>query len=390
MPFEKLQKEVISKNLCSRCGTCVGICPVNNIYFDDKLKKYLPKSKDKCLKGCDLCSQFCPGKDAELENFGFGVGPYKEIFLSRISDKSIRKNSTSGGATTNILIQLIKQKTIDGAIVVGYEKPYLSKEIIASTEKEILDAIQSKYMITPMNAIIRDLDKNKKYAIVALPCQILALRKLQKKGLAKNIIFIIGLFCHSTMYFSGTKELIGYSKTKLDDVQSIRYRQGTFPGGFNVNQKFILPLHEKFMRVFDKNILNRCRLCVDHNAVYADIAVADPFPFIDELGTDHKWTAVVVRTEIGKEILAKCNLERKEVTEKNIKLWEKKLSTLQQVYLTQLAYDKKIGKSIPEYNLKLPEVSLMRALILNPLRVHVFRNIMITPKEMIKKILFLK
>ncbi|GAG06255.1 unnamed protein product, partial [marine sediment metagenome] len=263
----------------------------------------------KCIKDCTLCSQVCPGKDVpileipkqfdENEPFQKGWGYYRDIFLGRIKDEGIKKESTSGGAVTAILLAALKKKIIDGAIIVGSDPkaPYKSIAMIATTEEDIIGGVQSKYVVTPVNQMLKELDKSKSYAIVALPCQIIGLKKIAilNPDLVRNIRFTIGLFCHSTMYFKGTKDLIQRSGVKrFDEIKKIRYRQGDFPGGFVVETETGLTKRialSEYMPLFGRYMLNRCRLCIHHFNVLCDIAVADPFPFLDELkAQDKKWT----------------------------------------------------------------------------------------------------
>jgi hypothetical protein len=55
MEMHELGKPVIDYNLCMKCKTCVGICPVNVIKVDEKWSF----DKNRCL-GCGKCVDVCP------------------------------------------------------------------------------------------------------------------------------------------------------------------------------------------------------------------------------------------------------------------------------------------------------------------------------------------
>ena len=57
--FEDLKKEVIDTDLCTRCGTCVGVCPVQTLAYQENRIVDVEKQ---CIK-CGKCSATCPGKE---------------------------------------------------------------------------------------------------------------------------------------------------------------------------------------------------------------------------------------------------------------------------------------------------------------------------------------
>ena len=51
---KKIMKFKVDKNECNRCGTCVNLCPTENIEIED-----IPRFKDKCIF-CLRCVSYCP------------------------------------------------------------------------------------------------------------------------------------------------------------------------------------------------------------------------------------------------------------------------------------------------------------------------------------------
>lgn len=405
--FGLLQKEVIDPDLCCRCGTCVAVCPEDNIHFPDPTGKCLPADKGTCRDGCALCSRACPGADSDMSRFceqapgdrdpGFGLGPYREICLLKAADPAIRAKSTSGGAVTALLTYCLEHRIVDGVLSVGPDPgdPRRSAARISHSAEELLQCIQSRYCVVPLNAALRQLNPDKKYAMAGLPCQVEGLMKLRKRSpvLVENVSLVLGLFCHSTMYFEATERLLesaaGNGHTRLS---AVKYRDGDFPGHFTVhreNGSEKIAHLDQLMVYFDFFSLNRCRLCMDHVAALADISFADPFPFLRELAeNDRKWTAVVARTEKGSSLLEAAladgeYLTRREVRDNHVRDWDRGLHSKQWMHLLQVASDRRLGLAVPDFHAPLPPIGLIKALI-NAAKARVFFNITLGSVEMLK------
>jgi len=287
MSYHQLQKSVIEKDLCCRCGTCAAVCPQDNIYFPDRKGKCLPTDRGKCRDGCSLCNKVCPGIDSDLSSIceqasckgstGFGLGPYQEVCLLRATNPDIRAKSTSGGAVTALLAFCLEHGVVDGILSVGPDPgdPCLSVARVSHGTGELFECIQSRYCVVPLNDALRQLDPGKKYAMVGLPCQIEGLMKLRKykPAPAENIVLVLGLFCHSTMYFEATEYLLESSTSAAHKcLTAIKYRDGAFPGHFTGywedGSEKIASLNQ-MMNLFDYFSLNRCRLCLNHVAAFA-------------------------------------------------------------------------------------------------------------------------
>ena len=55
---------MVNQKKCIGCGTCVNICPVNAISFNDDGKAQIDESK--CIK-CGTCEAVCPVSAIEIK-----------------------------------------------------------------------------------------------------------------------------------------------------------------------------------------------------------------------------------------------------------------------------------------------------------------------------------
>lgn len=384
MDFNELHQKVIERGLCARCGICAGVCPVRVIKFDEL---NFPRLDGRCTS-CGFCTQCCPGAAVDYPALSRRLfndeydpsdlqGYTENLFVAHPVNDGIRSAGSSGGLVTGLLVYLLEKGEIDGALVVGMdqEKPYRTRGVLATTVDEILDAAQSKYCITPSMEVLQYLRKKKegRYAVVALPCQIHGLRKMEQVDpkLAGKISHIFGLYCNCNLNPNGHQEAIQTCGIKLDDVARFDFRGGGWPGGFFVTKKdgSEVPLHS----INIKNVMNvmfrlfgaeRCYLCTDALAEYADLSFGDfwAFDYGDELAKLEHCTLVSQRTEKGLQLLQQASADKEIVlhslpldrASKRILNMSRGKKTRSFVRHQRL---KKNGHPVPEYHCTLPGLS---------------------------------
>jgi len=324
-------EHVLKDGNCNQCGICVGVCPTNaiEIYQDERKGQFPRFDRSKCTD-CDLCYYACPGEDVNwfnIKNFSIDektarstygdVGNYENIYSSYSIDEEVRQRGASGGVVSNLLIYLLEKGEIDGAVVVrmSSENPFEPDVFIAKSREEIIQSQQSKYLPVPVGAILKKIKKTKgRFAVVALPCHVQGIRQAQQKmpKVRDRIVLLIGLFCGFNPSFTSTKFLVKRAGVNnFDEVKEIRYRDDTWPGGFNVIKKdgtncMIHPVQDFFWahKVFEHH---RCMTCVDYFNEFADISTGDEWRGDEHDREDYKkgWSFIVTRTSTGVELIRK-------------------------------------------------------------------------------------
>lgn len=384
MNFTELRKNVIDRGLCVRCGICAGVCPIRVIKFDGQS---FPCLDGRCTS-CGFCTQCCPGADVDYPGLSRRLfnaeydpadlqGYTENLFVAHPVNEGIRSAGSSGGLVTGLLVYLLEKGEIDGALVVAMdqEHPYRTRGVLATTVEEIRDAAQSKYCITPSMEVLQFLRKKKegRYAVVALPCQIHGLRKLEQVDpkLAGKISHIFGLYCNCNLNPNGHIEAMQVCDIKLDDVARFDFRGGGWPGGFFVTKKdgSKVPLHS----INIKNVMNvmfrlfgseRCYCCTDALAEYADLSFGDfwAFDYGGELAKLEHCTLVSQRTERGLQLLRQASADGEiflhslplERASRRILNMSRGKKTRSFVRLQML---RKKGQPIPDYHCSLPELT---------------------------------
>lgn len=313
---------IVKHDLCTQCGTCIGMCPTDAITLkQDPKKGLLPVVDENKCTDCGICLKVCPGEELDLNQMNrdlFGkvpddelYGNYLNVYTAYAKNEEIRYNGASGGVATAILDALLKSGHITGAVVVrmSHERPLEPDVFVARNTEELISAQQSKYLPVPMNVAIKDIlaDKNGKYAIVGLPCHFHGLRLAEniKKRLKERIVLRMGLFCGFNPTLSSTKYLLRRAGVKdFDQIQNIKYRDGDWPCGFRAimrdgSDHFLHPINEFLFAhyVFERR---RCAMCCDQLNDLADLALGDEWrsDLKDDAGG---WSHIMTRTEVGEE-----------------------------------------------------------------------------------------
>ena len=343
--FMELDEAVIDDGRCIQCGTCVAACPSDSIGIGDD---DLPELVKMCT-GCSLCWDFCPRgglryerqwKITGGEDNVKGAGDPITEFSAKVED-SWRENSQDGGVVTSVLIHLLEEDEIDGALIAteSEEDPWKAESFLATTPQELIDNTGTIYNQTmALGNLGLDQWEHKlpdkdfeelSLALVGTPCEIEGIRALQdfdwdynsQETGVRAIDYTIALMCTKNFNYH---RLIGEQLEEKRDISPDEIgKMDVLHGNMMVYDHSGEMILEEDVEHFHDAALKGCDECADFTGFCADLTVGS-------VGSSDEYSSVIVRTEQGldawnltKEDLDYHDLEDKSAVGK-LQGWDKK------------------------------------------------------------------
>jgi len=311
--FHNLREEVILNGICGRCNACVSFCSagrLNALKLDeDGFPCYA--DEDKCLR-CAICYLICPAThdlDAEVRRrfeWKPPIGPYKTIASVRATDGAVLREAADGRVTTALLLYMLENYLIQGAVVSRKTTAFSHEPLIATTREEIIAAASSpdvdpSYLeklggryttYSPTIPVVKNLEREQlgHVAMVGTPCQVRTVRKMQCLGIAPahTVGYAIGPFCMENFSFDslGRRKLEDRLDIDLANVDDV-----TFKEDLGVSLRDGRTVHIPYEEV-EEIARPACLACTGFANDYADIVVGG-------LGSPDGYATTIVRTEKG-------------------------------------------------------------------------------------------
>ena len=316
--WKELYEEVIETGLCTGCAGCVVTCPHDVIGYEHEEGKYIPfhieeeLGLDNCIhgeKGCTTCTRACPRfrkweESADMHLFGRTREPdemsgiWRQLLLTRAVDTEEHTKGQDGGFVSAMLIWLLKNDYIDGALVSGVEDDdkWKAKPAVVTNREEVLATAGSRYTYCA-NPLALPEAKEKglsRLALVGMGCQtssppVMWDRKAGK--VSKPFLFNIGLLCSKTFDDAIFPELFEAKYgLKKEDMLKMNIK-----GAFQIWMKDG-SFHEIDLKECHGWTRTGCKNCPDFAAEHSDIATGG-------IGKDNDWTLTIVRTALGEEVI---------------------------------------------------------------------------------------
>jgi len=302
LSFGEILVKVVRAEKCVGCSACVAVCPVGCLeYVEGK-----PKPVKKCAN-CGICVIVCPQYEytfPALEESVFGrqrkpeeeFGIHRRIVIAQANDENILQVCQDGGVVTALLTYALERGMIDGAAVsgVGKERPFYPIPKLVTIPQEVLECAGTRYSYSPnLLAFQEGISQDKKrLAFVGTPCQIHALRKIERLlfEYVNPLRLAIGLSCTESFTYEGLmeKHIQGQLGIDLNDIKKINIKAKVLVTTKS-SETHIIPLKEA-----KQYTRKGCTICTDFSAELADISVGG-------LGLSN-WTFTILRTPKGEEL----------------------------------------------------------------------------------------
>lgn len=383
--FQHLDREVIRAGLCTHCGLCVGLSS-GTLVMVDTARGPLPRPVGAAPQLPDIAFEACPGKGLrypDLNTAVFGqqpanwlIGNVQQTYIGYSAVPEVRRRGASAGVITQILLYLLEQGLIDGAVVVqqGRTIPWLAEPVIALTPEDIIAGSQSVYMPVPVNMLLPKMAAFEgRLAYVGLPDQVAALRRLQQLGHpgAQKVDYVLGPYVGTIMYFDAIKSYLRSNGVRhIEDVTELRYREGEWPGYLQIKTRDGRVLRaEKFYYnyLIPFFITRSTLLAVDFTNELTDISVGDAWhPNYEAQGQG--FSVVVARSNKGADVLARMQdagvVQLDQITvDEALAMHGHMLDFKKRGAFIRMDWRRAVGQPVPDYGYRPVHIAWSRRLV---------------------------
>ena len=290
--FENLKAVVIDTELCSRCLTCVSICPSGLIVTEDDRVGF-PDYEERCLD-CGACVRVCPRFIYEPLS---GLGDYIEIVAAR----SKRFMGQDGAMATEIIASAIDMGMIDQGLFVDRSEKWQTNIFHVRDPKQfgIGTLGGTKYVFAGVLPALKEAVRftKKGVGVVGTPCMISGIRKLQEEFpvFREKVKLVVGLFCTENFHYEDLMKFLREEKEiEIEKILKTDISKGSMYITIEGKEK---KRRVKMAEFEERGLVAKgCDFCTDFTAVQSDASVGS-------VGSEKGFSTVIVRNENAKKVM---------------------------------------------------------------------------------------
>ena len=303
---------------CYGCGVCATVCGKKIIGIGlNKEGFYEPRviDPDRCV-GCGLCLDVCSFLQEEPSLRRTEIHSY----AAWSKDTVIRRKCSSGGVGFELGRTLIEEDYKVCGVRYDAERAR-AEHYIATTVKELIPSIGSKYIQSYTVDGFKAINRKEKYLVTGTPCQIDSFRRYIRKFNVEDNFVLMDFFCHGVpsmhlwqKYLQEVEKLTG-NVTYVSWRNKLTAWHDSYDLLIRGEKSFYnsrLSQGDRFYRFFlsdaclGKACYERCKYKYDRSA--ADIRIGDLWGNTYKSNEDGV-SAAVAFTDKGNKILCSCGCE---------------------------------------------------------------------------------
>jgi len=282
------------------------------------------------------------------------------------TDPELRFKASSGGAVSAIAASLLAAGACDYVLHVGHDPtaPWLVALGESRNCEDVAARSGSRYITSaPLADLVQRLDRPERFAVVAKPCDISALRAYARHDprVAGRVVAMISFMCGGVPSARGAEALLARMDAPRDEVTGFRYRGHGWPGLATATladgATRTMTYNESWGRVLNAHLQFRCKICPDGIGAFADIVCADAwaesedgYPNFTE--ADGR-SVVLARTVLGQRLLEAAveggRLAIEPLTLTELCMMQPFQARRKRLVVSRLAAMLVLGRTIPRY-----------------------------------------
>lgn len=313
---------VMRGRLCAGCGACAALAPaaVQMTLADPGHLRPVQSAPVNAEQEARIAA-VCPGLGLTQRPDGREDhplwGPIVAVRSGHATDQAVRRNASSGGALSAILVHLLDTGAVDRVLQTAAAPalPIGNTTVLSTTADDVFQAAGSRYAPSaPLAGLEEHLAGSQRLAFVGKPCDVAALRAMERfdPRVSERFPVMLSFFCAGVPSLTGVRQILATLDVEEKDVASFRYRGDGWPGFATATLKDgsrrRMSYADSWGGILSRHVQWRCRICPDGTGGFADIACADAWE-ADERGYPvfeerDGMSLVVSRTGTGERIVA--------------------------------------------------------------------------------------
>jgi coenzyme F420 hydrogenase subunit beta len=322
-------RTVVTSGMCSGCGLCEALAGRERVelrlspvgHLRPHVKAPLPPELEERILDA------CPGAVVRGPARRDGIridpvwGPIDRLHRSWSADGAVRQRAAAGGTLTALARFLLASGEVDAILHVraNAATPWLTDAVVSRTDADVIAGAQSRYgPAAPLVHVRRLLDDGVRFALVAKPCDVNALRALGRRDprVARQVPYMLSIFCGAfpSAHFPG--QVMRYHGVDPDEVRTFRFRGEGWPGPTRVETRdgrtYDLTYDEIWYdetKPWRHGLQHRCKICPDAIGEDADVAAPDGWLVVDGRPVHREAPGVnftVCRTPAGSDLVRRA------------------------------------------------------------------------------------
>ncbi len=310
--------DVVTSGLCIGCGLCEAITDGR---VSMKMTAYgslrpspsdgfEPEEEQKVLAVCPgVIAEPAQSENAKTDDVW---GTYTSMKYAWAGDPDVRFKAATGGVLTALGAHLVRTEKVKFVLHVAAdpEHPMRSKWMFSETAEDVIARSGSRYgPVAPLVGLIKALDREEPFALIAKPCDVGAVLQYAKLDarVDKFCTMRMVMVCGGQSRLTKSQALLDEFGTMEQDLTVFRYRGYGNPGRTRIETKDGAAYEKTYGELWEDEagweLETRCKLCPDALGEAADIAAADVWPGGGPTGEDAGFNGVIARRPQAEDLL---------------------------------------------------------------------------------------